>query len=350
MEEQRNWILLGRYLSNECSEEEKISVEAWIASHPKNRQLMELMNTVWQTKEAPVQRSNVKRLWNEVADKAGISSNVEDAAKRSARKIKWSPQLQHNLYRILRYAAILMIIGLLPYTIYNGFKIPSWIQFKSELMTVIVNKGDRQQIRLSDGSTIILDAGSMLKYPEEFNNDIREVFLNGEGFFEVFFNPEKPFIVHAGDAVIEVLGTKFNVRAWHKYKKIQVAVAEGKVSLNSEKGAVKDAVILTSGLSSILSANELPTQAQMVDIEKHLGWMHNEVIFDNTPLHEILFQLERWYDLQFVLADSSFGKEHLTVHIQSTSIRDILELIATLTDLKYVYNGNTVRFELKGSN
>jgi transmembrane sensor len=143
------------------------------------------------------------------------------------------------------------------------------------------------------------------------------------------------------------LGTKFNKRAWQKYKRIQVAVAEGKVSLNTKKGAFQDAVILTAGLSSFLSETGVPSQPEMIDIEKILSWMHNEVIFDNTPLDEILFQLERWYDLQFVLSDSSIGQEHLTVHIQSTAIKDILELIATLTDLDYTMAGNMVRFEPK---
>jgi ferric-dicitrate binding protein FerR (iron transport regulator) len=286
-------------------------------------------------------------LWDEVAEKAGISTIQEDPTRESVYKIKSPPYFQPRVFQILRYAAILLIVILLPYYIYYGFSMPSWIQSESELITVNVKKGDRQQIRLSDGSTIVLDAGSTLKYPGMFDNDKREVFLNGEGYFEVVSNPQKPFIVHAGDALVQVLGTKFNVRAWQKYNKVQVTVVGGKVSLNSANGANKDAVILTSGLSSMVFENGLPTQPQMIDIEKHLGWMHNEVIFDNTPLHIILFQLERWYDLQFVLADSSYGKEHLTLHIQSTSTKDILELIATLTDLQYVYSGNTVRFESK---
>jgi ferric-dicitrate binding protein FerR (iron transport regulator) len=345
--EQKNLIILSRYLSNECAEEEKKAVEKWIASNPENKQLLKLMETIWQVQEIPVQNSDVKTLWNEVAEKAGISAQMKDQTEKSVNTIKWPPSLPTNVFKILRYAAILLIIILTPYFIYNGFSIPAWIQFNPQLTTVNVKKGDRQKIRLSDGSTIVLDAGSILKYHEQFDNDVREVFLNGEGYFEVMPSLEKPFIVHAGDAVIQVLGTKFNVRAWQKYKRVQVAVAEGKVSFNLQKGATKEAVILTPGFSSIVSENRSPSQPQKIDIEKYLGWMFNEVIFDDTPLNEILFQLERWYDLQFVLADSSYGNERLTLYIQSKSVKDILELIATLTDLQYVYTGKTVRFEAK---
>ncbi len=347
MAKEEEWILLGRYLSHECSEEDKKTVESWIASNPENKQFMKLMETVGQTQEDRVQGSDVQRLWDEVVEKAGVSSEKETQTRSSLSPIKWSHRFQPRVFQILRYAAVLLILIMLPYLIYNGWEIPSWIQSQSELITHIVQKGDRQKINLSDGSTVILDAGSQFKYPEEFNQNSRVVFLNGEGFFEVQSNPEKPFIVHVGDAVVKVLGTKFNIRAWQKYKRIQVAVAEGKVSLNTKKGAFQDAVILTAGLSSFLSETGVTSQPEMIDIEKILSWMHNEVIFDNTPLDEILFQLERWYDLQFVLSDSSIGQEHLTVHIQSTAIKDILELIATLTDLDYTMAGNMVRFEPK---
>ncbi len=347
--EEKQWILLGRYLSNECSREEKKIVETWAASNPENKRLLKKMANVWQAKEIPVQDSDLERLWNEVSEKAGISVVPENPAQIAVQKINRLSYFQPKIFQILRYAAILFIL-LLPFLIHNEFSIPSWIQFSSELIAVNVKNGDRQQIRLSDGSTVVLDAGSLLKYPAKFDSDTREVFLDGEAFFEVASNPEKPFIVDAGDAVVQVLGTKFNVRAWHKYRRVQVAVSEGKVSFSSEKGADKDAVILASGFSSIVLVNGLPSQPQMVDMEKQLSWMNNEVIFDDTPLHIILFQLERWYDLQFVLADSSVAAERLTVHIQKQSIEDILELIAALTDLQYQHKGKVVYFGLKEFN
>jgi ferric-dicitrate binding protein FerR (iron transport regulator) len=244
----------------------------------------------------------------------------------------------------------LVILIILPYVLYNTFTDSTLFKSTPELVTLTVPKGDRQEVILSDGSRIMLDAGSQFSYPAEFDANNRDIFLNGEGFFEVIPNPEKPFIVHAGDAVIKVLGTKFNVRAWQKYKKVQVAVAEGKVSLNSDQDTGQEAVILTAGLAGSLLENGLPSQPQKVDINQYLGWMHNEVVFDDAPLEEILFQLERWYDLQVILSDSAMAKEHLTVHIQSTSVKDIVELIGTLTDLDYKFAGNTVHLISKEIN
>jgi len=327
-----------------------IDRDTWIAANPENKQFMNLMENIKQSQEEQVQSSDVGQLWNKVAEKAGISSEIEESTGSIIKTIKWSHLFQPKVFQILRYAAVLVILITLPYVIYQSFSDSGWFESSPELLTLTVPKGDRQEVILSDGSRIMLDAGSHFSHPKEFTGNSRDVYLNGEGYFEVQSNPEKPFVVHAGDAVIKVLGTKFNVRAWQAYKRVRVAVAEGKVSLNSEQGTAQDAVILTEGLAGTLLENGLPSQPQEVDMDQYLGWMHNEVIFDNAPLEEILFQLERWYDLKFVLSDSSLAREHLTVHIQSTPVKDIVELIATLTDLNYKFAGNTVRFSSKDIN
>ena len=193
-----------------------------------------------------------------------------------------------------------------------------------------------------------LDAGSFFSYPQRFEGDAREVFLKGEGYFEVTHKVHRPFIVHADDAIIQVLGTKFNVRAWPQAKKVKVAVAEGKVSLGSEVDSDEGAVVIEKGQLSVLTAKGKPSQPVGVNIDDHLAWMNDEMIFEDAPLHDVLYQLERWYDLQFVLADSSIAAEHINVHIHKKSIDDILELISALTDLRHQREGSIIRLWSEG--
>jgi ferric-dicitrate binding protein FerR (iron transport regulator) len=181
-----------------------------------------------------------------------------------------------------------------------------------------------------------------LKYPEKFKGNTRVVFLDGEGYFEVASNADKQFIVHANQAVVQVLGTKFNVRAWQSDQRVTVTVAEGKVSLRSKEGAARETVVISMDQSSTMPENGLPSLPYPVDIKKYLGWIHNEVSFENAPLHEILYQLERWFDVQFVLADSAVAEERLTLHIQNKPLGDILELINALTDLDHKHTGKSV--------
>ena len=346
IKETTDWILLARYLSNECSQEEREKVKAWITSDPDNQRLMELMKETWNMSESRVQTSDVEKLWKEVAENSGIKAEPEDtkiikAPEQTLKIIKWPFNLQPATYRVLRYAAVLLLFVISVVYFFSKDSLP-WFQQNAELKVITIDKGERKKIMLSDGTGIVLDAGSSLKYPEKFEGNIREVFLSGEGFFEVVPDVKRPFVVHANHAVIQVLGTKFNVRAWLPDKRVTVAVAEGKVSLRSDKAVTQKEVTIVRDQLSTLPDGGVPSDPSSVNVEKYLGWMNNEVNFENAPLSEILFQLERWYDVQFVIQDSSITNEHLTLHIQNKTLDDILELLSTLTDLHYQHSGKLV--------
>jgi transmembrane sensor len=89
-------------------------------------------------------------------------------------------------------------------------------------------------------------------------------------------------------------------------------------------------------------ASRQPTPPESVEVARKLGWMQREVFFEDTPLYEILYQVERWYDVRFVLEDSSVARERLNMHIQNESITDVLGLLRTLTDLEYRRSGRAI--------
>ena len=348
MSEPTDWALLARYLSDECAEEEKAKMEAWIASDPEKQRLMASMRTVWDTPDPQPRTSDVRGLWGEIAEKAGIATRPEVPQSRRnqgivVRMAKW---FQPKVHPIQGYAAaaVLLIVASLAYFWAQEMAIFPWGRETAEFRTLAVESGARDELTLSDGTRIALDAGSRLRYPEVLDGDTREVFLSGEGYFEVASHGEKPFVVHANHAVVKVLGTKFNVRAWQPDRKVTVAVAEGKVSLGSE-GTVQEGVAIVKGQASTLPKNGQPSEPRPVDIEKHLGWMHNEAFFDSAPLHEILYQLKRWYNVRFVLEDTSIAAEQLSVHIQAKSLEDVLELISALTGLDYQRTAGSVRLK-----
>ena len=305
------------------------------------------MKVVWDTPEILPQESDVKSLWTETARRAGINlKSVDLEAERTplsdstANKIPFF--IPFHRYRFSRYAAILLLITLIPYIIWKATRISPPGQQAFELKEISVDQQKQIDIALSDDTRITLDAGSFFRYPHEFKGKSREVFLTGEGYFNVTPDEKKPFIVHASNAVIKVIGTRFNVRAWQHNRRVRVTVAEGKVSLRSEKVSDEEAVVILEGQLSTLPGKGQPSEPANVDVKKHLGWINHEVFFDDTPFHEILYQLERWYDLRFILEDDSVASDRLTVHIQDKPVEDILELITTLTHLKYERIGSTV--------
>jgi ferric-dicitrate binding protein FerR (iron transport regulator) len=215
----------------------------------------------------------------------------------------------------------------------------------STLKQVIVEKTKQQELILEDGTKVTLDAGSHFKYPEKISVNKREVYLEGEGYFEVAPNPDKPFIIHANDALIKVLGTKFNVRAWRENKRVIVAVAEGKVSLKPEIQTHDNAnVIIAQDQISILEENKNPSTPQYVDINQHLSWQKKEMYFKSVALCEVLDQLERWYDLIFHLTDTEFASQRVTLFIENKPVEEILEVIALVNNFKYEQNGKEIIF------
>jgi ferric-dicitrate binding protein FerR (iron transport regulator) len=160
---------------------------------------------------------------------------------------------------------------------------------------------------------------------------------------------QKPFVVHANEGIITVLGTKFNVRAWKQTQKVKVVVAEGKVAFASKKSGDDNAVTITEDQISILERDNNPTKPRQADIKKYISWINNEMEFNNAPLSEIIHQLERWYNLKITFKDDSLTAEHLTVYIKNKPVEEILNLIAILTGTNYKRTGNSITFVTRQS-
>jgi transmembrane sensor len=329
MQKNTDWQLLSRYLAGECSPQDEERIGVWIRSDPEHEKLVQTLKSIWKSPAPTLPESDLSQLWRDTAAKAGI------LPQRKRRKI--SPFL-----RLLPYAAFLLAAILIPLTIWKISPFSSNQTPVPELTQIVVNPGEQKDLTLPDGAEVKLDAGSSFEYPQEFPADIREVYLSGEGLFNVPSDPGRPFLIHANGALIQVVGTRFNVRAWQKNKTVEVAVSDGKVSLRPESDGQNNAVVVEAGQISIIAEGRPPSEPRSVDIEKYLGWLNKEADFVDVPLNEILFQLERWYNLRFVLRDKSIADEHLTVFIENRTVNEILTLIAALTGQEFERRGNLV--------
>jgi len=340
--EQTDWALLAKYLSGDCSEDEQNKIQIWINSSAENQKTFELMKNVWQSSDLTYQPSDIKKIWNNVVKKAGIYEDTKIKGKVTINEIFQNTidvlfPFPSKIRKSLQYAFIILLVVSIPYFLKDTIK-DSLFNNKPVMTSLTIENGIRKNITLADSTKVHLDAGSKLTYPQKFNSENREVILNGEAYFEVAHNPEKPFIVHANNAKVEVLGTKFNIRAWEESKKVDVAVAKGKVSLQSAENHSSEKVILTHGLASSISEKGVLSKPQKIDIENELGWMNNEKSFHNASLLEILSQIKRWYNIDFAISNSVSQDEHLTIHLQNNAIEDIVEMLSVLTgyECKYV--------------
>ncbi|OGU54233.1 MAG: hypothetical protein A2V66_12300 [Ignavibacteria bacterium RBG_13_36_8] len=336
--------ILARYLSGESTVEGKKTVEEWLRSNPQNAKVINVLKTIWENAKVTSDPSDVQSLWEELQQKDGITESSEDTNAKTIRlknENRFFSIFKPTTGQVLRYAAVFIILMLLPYFVYQYItsdKSGSTSDWKS----LTVAYGDQSGITLEDGTKITLDAGSTIQYPEHFPNQNREVKLNGEAFFDVTHNPNKPFIVKTNNTKVKVLGTQFNIRSWEE-NKVEVIVADGKVSFSSEKNR-SETVILERGFASELSPEGIPINPYSIDLDKSFSWMKGEITFSNTKLSEVLNQVERWYDITIILLDSGVGNEKVSVFIQKHSLDETLKLITALIDSKYEKNGKTITF------
>lgn len=235
-------------------------------------------------------------------------------------------------------ASIFLVVGLSIIL----FKNLPWINNYVDPVIYLVkhtNNGQTKKVVLSDGTIVWLNAGSSLKYPEKFNRGQREVFLNGEAFFKVFHDVNKPFLVHSKNLKTTVLGTSFNVRSYLN-EPAQVTVSTGKVSV---KDNVKnESVMLTpSQQLTYLPASGFSLRNNLMPTE-YLGWKSGDLVFTGKTIKEMIVLMERWYNVKIDVKNHSLLHCHMIGSYHQERIENILEAMRFSLNIKYKITGKTI--------
>ena len=335
MREKKRLQFIARYLSGRKSKRFSRFARK-VESDTEFSKELSRMKSIWEHDFNLIEPEPAEEMWQDFQKRLRYE-------KSPARHVLSQYAKQRRISRYsFAYAFAIIVLLMLPLSIFfynNIVTTQQTVQFSE----ISVPNGQRHTLQLSDGTRIILDSGSYLRYPSTFS-DKREVHLKGEAFFEVIRNPRKPFIVHANQARVQVLGTKFNVRAWEPSRRVEVAVKEGLVSLQRSDSTDAKAVYIEKDQYSILEDYNPPTEPTSTDISNHLGWMQNEIRFESASIGQVLEQLQRWYEYDFVISDSSILQQKVTVHILNTNVNDVLQIMGRLTGNRIEREGNQVRF------
>lgn len=207
-----------------------------------------------------------------------------------------------------------------------------------EYNVVRIPHGGEYITRLPDGSVVHLNAGSELKVPVHFGTESREVWLRGEGFFEVVHRENLIFTVHTDKADISVLGTEFDVRAYTDEKEVVTTLVQGAVGVSS--GRTYDR--LKPGEQARI-AGKGDVRVAEVDIYPFIAWKNGRMVFENERLEKIMAELQRWYDFELFYADPDVKEMHFTIDIlKYEEISKVLNLMERMNKVKFTQKGRTV--------
>jgi len=336
--------LLALHWSGEISDEEKAELDELLLQHPgdwlKAGQLEQLVFSKATTDEEDKINSLIDRVSNVIGD--------ENRQQLSP----WSTTAPRRFRARTLLVALLLIVA-------GGGMLLTWLYREQGYKIVTTDAGMKTKIRLADGSSIILNAGSTLRYPEKMDKGIREVYLNGEAFFDIKHAASRPFIIHAEKMDVRVLGTSFNVRAYKDEEFEETAVISGAVEMLVKEGkqviriAPNEKVLLHKNFSHAKKTTNKAAPVsgeQAADIERsslspisaadsnhvlETAWLNNQLIFQNETLSTIAQRLERWYGVKIVIRDPQLAALRFSGRADNVSIEKLLNILQEIQPFKY---------------
>ncbi len=213
------------------------------------------------------------------------------------------------------------------------------VSANKELNHLFVPFGRNSSVTLPDGTIAFLNAGSQLDYPDSFKGKKREVSLNGEGFFEVAHNAEKPFIVKTHNMNVEVLGTKFNLSAYASDNIVETILLEGKVKLKkSGFSLLGNDQILTPNQRAVFYIENGKTTISEVDVSNYISWREGYLNFEALALNRVTKRLERYYNIKIDINDPFLAMKtitgKLTLNEEPEKVLDVLAKTASIEIIK----------------
>jgi transmembrane sensor len=270
---------------------------------------------------------------------AAIISSSSDLQKEIRRIKRKSFRLFGLNYSQMQMAAsIIVIIGLS--TWFNYSTAIENLLFPLVYEKSVTQSGENVTIRLSDGTLIHLNAESVLKYPNRFSGNTREVYLEGEAFFEVAKDKKHPFIIHSSKMDTKVVGTSFNILAYPNQKKQEVSVVTGKVSVSST--VTKQNVLVFPGQKATIEkeTNNLKAHSQ-INISTIASWRKNILVFDDITVNEVVATLERHYGVKIKIQNESLQNLIINASFEEAEPEQVLNLLCKSIDASFKKEKNS---------
>lgn len=322
-----NYHDIKEYLEGKTTESESLQILEWLRNPENDVELRQILGEIWANSE--IRLKGQAPDFNRMLDQVHHQINNQQIQQHKPKA------LSANLYQTFSKVAAILVIPLLLLSVYFYFNpANNTTKLASNTFREIYTKpGTRTQIDLPDGTRVWLNDGTTFRYPERFTGSQREVFVDGEAYFEVKSNPENPFVVNNSMMNTVVTGTHFNLNAYSSDKYFEATLIEGKINLeNANKKLVMkpgEQVQFDSKLEQIVQ--------RTVDPQDAAGWVDGKLIFKDEKLGTAIKKLARWYNVEIILTDPEINNYLMTATIQDEKLDQSLKLIALALPVKFEF-------------
>jgi len=327
--------LLKKFLYGHCTPEENQRVQELLLLPDAEEVMQELTFQEWNEPEMPVAESASATGISTVMNRWKEKLNTRIAAgAQETEETEWVSKPGINVFS-LRYAAVwagLLIVGFLAIQQFRKTNRPDIITYVQK-----INRQNKPvKYLLPDSSEVYLGPGSRLRFPAQFAGRTRELSLQGEAFFQVKHNALKPFMIHTGEILTQVLGTSFKVQAFEG-QRLVVAVATGKVGVSRHTAKLSETLaLLTPGHTVTWNSKTGEAVEGTTDISGLQQWTSGDMVFEEQTMAEIALELQRRYAVQLDFADKSIADHQVSGTFPANKpIEKIMKALAAAGKFQY---------------
>ncbi len=319
-----------KFLNNTCTKDEAKKVIAWFQTSEGAAFFKKKLD------------DDIKKRGAQAALFHEAKANENNDAKEKAIKSnKFSPvHTKHSRQGFYIKAAAIVLLIAMGTGFYWIFQINGGI--KTQQKEYKTGPGQQETITLADGTHIRLNQNSKLLLNQDHSGRYRKVKLQGEAFFKVKHNSKKPFVVSTSHALIQDIGTAFDVKARSDEENVQVAVIGGEVLFKSKKAPQKHVVHLTKGHVGFLNVEQNDIKVNQFAVKNYLSWMNHRIVFLDASLPQVSRQLTRLYHVKYVFASNDLKNLKITADFRANSLQKVLSVIAQTLHINFRKNGNKI--------
>lgn len=316
--------ILKKYLMGECSEDELIEVNAWMKESDEHARQLFRMEEIYQLGKENSRMMEQRMLL---------------AEKRLFKRIKKEEGERTRILRMhrwMKYAAIVVVALLL-----GGGAGYLFYQNDADMLVAVANEGIVKEVTLPDGTRVWLNNSATLKYPREFSKAVRNVHLEGEAYFKVTKNHQKPFIVESDAMQVKVLGTTFNFKSDPRCRVAEATLIEGEIEVKGKRE--EGQIILAPGQRAELNKSTGRLTVKQVDAKLDAVWHDDLIPFEKADIFTIAKALERFYDVKIILSpDIQPDKTYSGVLKKKSNIESVLKSLQNSIPIDYKIVGSNI--------
>jgi len=321
IEQENRAILITRYFTGEANQGEIEEIQKWLSASKDNLLYFQQLKNIWDNSEL---------------SKGEKMTDVEKAFKMLRKRVSFKDPETNFWYYWRRIAAILLIplvIGNLLYFLFSNSSTNKEPVY-NELFAAF---GTRSALKLSDGTSVWLNSGSSIKYPDRFIGNNRTVTLKGEAYFEVESDPKKPFIVETSSLSVKATGTKFNVSEYSFSDETEVTLVTGKVEV-SLPDDIKSVNNYKLDVNQHLLFNKVNETISIVnaDTYKYIAWKDGKLIFRNEPLSQVVKKIGQVFNIDIEIKGNEIQNYSFRATFQDESLEEILKLLKMSSPIDYI--------------